>query len=239
MPSESRGTGGSSGATAAVLAPNLVPPGPQSYVLVAVAINSTAFSITGITAGTGTFVRAAAINSSARRLELWVGYNFGTSAPSSITVTRGAGSAQLAYATRTVDVLADCTVAPTFTATAGTVATSTSADPGSLTPAVGDLLFSAVMISSTTADSTARTHTGNVYLQNDNVEVPSAPLARVETGWCEAIAAVASKEVWTLGASVEWAAIQVKWTPPAPPTPAAALLLKGMTTQAADAASPY
>jgi hypothetical protein len=240
VPSESRGTGGTSGGTPSVTVTNLLPPGPQSYVLVAVAINSTAFSVTSITAGTGTFVLVAAINSTGRRMELWVGYNFGTSAPSSITVNRAAGTAQVSFITRTIDLLADCTTAPTFTATAGTVATSASADTGSLTPAVGDLLFAAVLISSTTADSTARTHTGNAYLQNNNAnEITIAPLSRLETGWCEAVAAVASKEVWTLGASVEWAAIQVKWTPPAPPTPTPALLLKGMTTQAADAASSY
>jgi len=50
---------------------------------------------------------------------------------------------------------------------------------------------------------------------------------------------VVSKEVWTLGVSVEWAAIQIKITPPAPPAPTPAILIKGLTTQAADAASSF
>jgi hypothetical protein len=234
MPSESRGTATNTGTGTTVTVTLTAPPGPQSYVLVAVGLSATTPTVSGVTGGTGTFVQAAAINSAGKRLELWVGYNFGASAPTSIVVTRGAGTVNMAVVARTIDVLANAATAPSFTASTGQTATSTSADSGAITPAVGDLLLAGCVLASTTASS-ARTHTGNNYLQNAGAGLTNV---RVETGWAEAVAAASSKEVWTV-TSVEWAAIQVKWTPPAPPTPTAALLLKGLTTQAADAASSY
>jgi hypothetical protein len=237
MVSESRGTVTtfSSGTQTAVTLSAF--PGPQSYVLVVVGTNAPTITVTGVapTSGPGLFVQLAAINSAGKRLELWVGYNFGSTPPTIITVTRSAVG-NSAVVLRVIDVLTDATIAPIPTASTGSTATSTTADSGTLTPAVGDILIAAALMASTTADSTARTHTGNNYLQNTGSELTTL---RIETGWCEVIAAVASKEVWTLAASVEWAAIQVKITPPAAPTPTAALLLKGLTTQAADAASIY
>jgi hypothetical protein len=237
VPSESRGTVATGTSTATpITVTSVPPPGPQSYVLVAVVLSNNSISVTGITGGTGTFVLAATISSAGgRRLELWVGYNFGSSAPTSIVVSRGAGTFNAAVVARTIDILADTTVAPTFTASTGNTATSTAPDTGLLTPAVGDILFAAHIEGTGVPGSTARIHTGNSYLQNTGAVLTNV---RVETGWCEAVAAVASKEVWTV-TSVEWAAIQAKWTPPASPTPTSALLLKGLTTQAADAASSY
>lgn len=224
----------------AIAITGIAPPGPQSWVLVVASIGGATFSVSSVTGGTGTFVKLGSVNSANRRLELWLGYNFGQSAPATVTVNRTAGTVTGAYAARTFDVLGDTSVAPAFAANAGTAnAGSAAADSGSLTPAVGDLLVAAVVMASNVADSTARTHTGHAYLNNTGVESSATPLIRAEFGYAEALAAVASSEAWTLAASVEWAAIQVKITPPAPPTPTAALLLKGATTQAADAASPY
>jgi hypothetical protein len=237
MASESRGTAVAQNSGSPITVTGVANPGPQSYVLVAVAIAGNTSPVTGITGGTGTFVLAAAINTagSLRRLELWVGYNFGNSAPSSIVVTRATTGVNTAAVVRTIDVSYNTTSAPTFTASTGNAATSTAPDTGSLTPAVGDILFAADLVATGVPTSTARLHTGNSYLQNTGAAFSNV---RVETGWCEAAAAVPSSEVWTV-TSVEWAAIQVKWTPPAAPAPTSAILLKGMTTQALDAASSY
>lgn len=182
-----------------------------------------------------TFVLLGAVNSASRRVELWVGYDFGTSAPTSVVITRTAGTINTAVTVRVVDVLGDTPVISPI-ASAGSTDTTAAADSGSLTPAVGDMLFAATVLASTTADSTARVSTGNAYRDSAGAELTNT---RVEAAWCRAVAAVPSSLAWTLATSVEWAAIQAKWTPPAPPTPTAALLLKGMTTAALDAASPY
>jgi hypothetical protein len=237
VPSESRGSATGTGVTTASQVLTVPPPGPQSYLLVSVVTNDPAVTITSITGGTGTFVRATFVNTAATRLELWVGYNFGQSAPTSITITKSLGAPSgMNYVFRVIDVLADTSVAPTFTVSTSNTATSTAPDSGVLTPAVGDILMAACVINSNAGSSTARTHTGNAYLQNTGANY--GVVVRTEMGWCEAVAAVSSKEVWTIP-SFLWAAVQVKWTPPASPTPTSALLLKGLTTQAADAASSY
>lgn len=232
------GRGTSSGTTTSTTNPFTLanPPGPQSYLLVTVGVGTSTNTVTGITCGTGTFVRAGFINSANRRLELWVGYNFGTGWPTSITVTRDAGTSSLACVAHTIDVLGDTTTAPSFTVSAGTTATSASADSNTLTPAVDHIFFAGLVIASTTADSTARTSTGNTYLNNVGVETTAL---RTEASWGEARTAVSSKLVWTLGSSVEWAALQASWAPGAPPTPTAAILLKGHPTYALDQASVY
>lgn len=211
-------------------------PTQQSIILVAVAISITTSTVTSITAGTGTFTRLTSTTSANRTLEMWIGYNFGTSAPTSMVTTRSAGSAHFVLAAQIIDVYADVTAAPSPTASTANTATSNSADSGALTPAVGDMLFAAVVIASTSADSTARTHTGNTYIYNTGTEISST---RVECGFSQATAASSSKEVWTLGSSVEWAARQVMWTPAAAPAASAALVVKGLDTAAADAASAY
>lgn len=195
----------------------------QSYVLVAVGINSTTIAVSSITGGTGTFVKVAGAISASSSLELWVGYDFGTSYPTSATITRGAGTATMTTVSRTIDVYGDCSQAPSATASTAGTGTGTTADSGSLTPAVGDILFTGLVLASTSADSTAQTHTGNTYLNNTGAELSSV---RVECAWCEAAAAVASSESWTIG-STTWAAVQAKWTPPAAPAASTAWVYKG------------
>lgn len=208
-------------------------PGPNSYVLVAVGFSVTTSSVASMSCGSGTFTQVAALNSAGKRIELWVGYGFGTTATSTLTITRTAGSATWTAVVRTIDVAGSAAALTNLAASSGNTATSTSADSGSLTPAVGDILFTGMANAGTTGSS-ARTHTGNTY--RDNVST-SIGANRIETGWGEATAAVPSSEVWTIP-SAEWVAIQAKWSP-GTQTPSAAILVKGMATAAADLASPY
>lgn len=214
--------------------PSGMVPTAQSYVLVAIGLSQLTFSVTGITGGTGTFVRLTSTTSATRALDLWVGYNFGTSVPSSITIARQLGTSDVVIVAQVIDVYGDLTSAPSPTASTANTATSTSADSGSLTPAVGDMLFAATVKASTSA-STARTHTGNTYLNNTSASTGSTS---VECGWGQATAATSSKEVWTVS-SMEWAARQAMWTPAAAPAATAALVTKGLDTAASDAASSY
>jgi hypothetical protein len=141
----------------------------------------------------------------------------------------------MAAVARTIDVYADCSSAPSFTASTLGTGLSTSADTNTLTPAVGDILIAACVLASTSADSTAQTHTGNTYVWNTGAELTNV---RVELGWSSALAAASSKEVWTVS-SVVWVARQAMWTPAAAPSATAALLVKGLTTAALDAASSF
>jgi hypothetical protein len=237
MPSLLRGSSQNAGnGTTVTVTVSPSTPTTQSYVLIAVGISTATNTVTGITGGTGTFARLTSTTSANRTLEMWIGYNFGNSAPTSFVITRTSGTADMVCVAEVVDVQADVTGAPAPTASTANTATSNSADCGALTPAVGDLMFADVVMASTSADSTARTHTGNTYMNNGSSETGST---RVECGWGQATAAVSSTEVWTLGSSVEWAARQVIWTPAAAPAAAAALVVKGLDTAALDAASSF
>jgi hypothetical protein len=234
---DTRGTSSvTTGSTTTISFTNVPPPGPQSYVIVVVGIASSA-AVTGVVAGTGTFVFAGAVNAPGlgKRVEIWLGYNFGTSYPTTVTVTRTGTGTNNVGVVRVLDLFANTSTAPTIAANAGSTATSTTADSGSVTPAVGDLLVVA-RVSANTVSTSSRTHTGSSYVNPAGAAVTAT---LVDFGYAEALAAVASSESWTLTSSGEWAAIQVKITPPAPPTPTAAILLKGLTTQALDAASAY
>lgn len=231
-----RGTASNNGTTTPQTVTLSNVPGRQSYVLVVVGLNALGISVTSITGGTGTFVKLGSGESASQHLELWLGYNFGTSAPTTITVTRPAGSTAMATHARVIDLLADASTLPSYSVNSPTTGTGTSIDSGSVTPAVGDLLFAA-NLQANNSSSSARTHTGNTYLQNSGVTYAGS--MRAETGWCEAAAAVASKEVWTIAISAAWVGLQAAITPPAPPSPTSAILLKGLTTQALDAASAY
>jgi hypothetical protein len=133
-----------------------------------------------------------------------------------------------------VDVFADASVLPTFAGVSAT-GTSTAPDPGLITPAVGDIMLLGLAVSAATTPS-ARSNTGNTYL---NQETNNASSTHEASAWCEAKSATPTTNTWTLAASTEWVATQARITPPAPPTPTQALLLKGLTTQAADAASSF
>jgi hypothetical protein len=234
MVAESRSAVGVSTSANPTVITGISPPGPQSYVLLALSWAASPASTTGVTAGTGTFVQLDVQSSAGRKVELWLGYNFGTSRPTSVSIARtAAGTALQAYA-RVIDVLADTSLLPTFSTVKAT-GTSTAPDPGLITPSVNDIMFVGLVVGAI-ATPTARASTGNSYL--DSVSQAGAVTYQGFV-WCEAKAAVPTTSAWTLATSTDWAAIQVKITPPAPPTPTAALLIKGLTTQAADAASAY
>lgn len=233
MPSESRGVTNGGSASATVTINNVIPPGPSSYLLLALAFSAIPTTVTSVTCGTGSFVRLAGLDSATKRIELWLGYGFGLSRPITATVVRTGGASTLFWA-RTIDVFTDGNVLPTFVASSST-GTGVTADPGLLTPSIGDLMFTG-LVQASVATPSSRTNTGNTYLNSFS---QGALATGQGCAWCEASAAVSTDSVWTLAASVDWAAIQVKITPPAPPAPTSALLLKGLTTQAADAASSY
>lgn len=208
--------------------------GSNSYCLVAVGVSAD-FAVSSITATSGTFVKLTAV-AGAPRLELWLGYNFGTGVPTSVTVTRAAGTANMVVLGRAIDVDGNAAVAPTTAVSTPANGTSASGTSGAVTPAVGDILFAALAMNSITADSTARVNTGNTYWSNSGIELTSI---RVEAVWGLAQAAVSSSEAWTLAASATWVGAQATITPAAPPTPTVAKLVKGHTTDVLDAASIY
>jgi hypothetical protein len=211
---------------------------PNDIAIYGIGQDAAAATVTSIvvSTGTGTFVQVAAIDAAARSLAIWLGYNF-TGDPTAVTITCSQAGFSGVMAHLITD--RDWTTVPTVAASAGNAATSNTADSNTITPAVGDLLVAAVVIPSATADSTSRTHTGNVYLLGFPGE-SSTIATRVEFGLTVATAAVSSKEVWTLGSSQSWAAIQACITPPvATLTPTAALTVKGLESAALDLASSY
>lgn len=232
---------GSSTSTPVTVSVSSFSPTANSYVLVAVDINSATHEVTSITGGTGTFVRGVKLvgtDNATYTLELWVGYNFGTSLPTNITINRTAGASIRMNATcRTIDIYADTTQAPSFTASAGNIQGVTgnlTADSNTLTPAAGDILFAGVAAQGTSPSNT-RTHTGNSYTYNKSV-ITGAPW--LESCWCEAVSAVSSKEVWNLSATNYWVAVQVMWTPPdVSGSPSAAWVAKGRDSAADDTES--
>lgn len=222
---------GSSGISAALTWPSLT---PGSLALVAVGCGATAKTVASITvdSGSGTFTLVGAINSVGRRLELWIGRGF-TDWSQSTTVNFDQSAGGFAVHGRLVDTSADLTIAPTLAANAGSTATSTTPDTGTLTPAVGDILIAGAVWATVTASS-GHTSTGNTFL--DEAETTDSSTLRVALAWCQASAAVASKLVWTIG-SAEWAAMLGAVTLPADAAAGTGLLYKGRLTAAADQAA--
>lgn len=213
---------------------NLIP-GPNSIVLVAYDVSSN-LAVSGITSGTGTFISAGTINDGTRRLELWVGYNFGTSYPTQFTLTRAAGTpGGESLCWYVFDILGDATTAPTVSASAGGTGTGTAADPGAITPAVDDILITAAANSSNIGVSSV-TLTGNPYGYAENESITPALYTVVGI----ATAASSSKAVVNWSSSATWLAIQAKITPGAtPPTPPTSQFPRGLNTDSLDQASSY
>lgn len=207
----------------------------SSYVLVGVHAPDLTTTISVASSG-GTYVRAARMAGAARAVELWVGYGFGSTRPTSVTVS---GSPALgstgSAAAIVVDTPGDTSVAPAFTVSAGGTGTGASADPGALTPAVGDLLFAGSMHTDS-GSASGRTATGNVYPMAATLGTNGN---NVDIAFAEAANAVSTTLAWAITTGFSWAAIQVRWTPPAPPAADPGLLTKGLDTAALDAASAY
>lgn len=211
-------------------------PSSNSVILVAVAITGATASVTGITGGSATYVQVASGSSSNKRLELWIGYNYGNSYPSSISVYTTSSSLYKAVAARTLMISGDASSMAVASSASSATGSSTSAVAPSLVPATGDIMFVAVARENT-ADSSARTSTGNVYVGNLSIDGSSGK--GVEAMWCQATSATSSSVTWTLtGASSDWVTAQFIWSPGVLATGTGAVA-KGLDTATADNASSY
>jgi hypothetical protein len=205
--------------------------------LIAVGMTANANTVSSIvesSPGSGTFTQLSAVTSTNRALALWLGYGFsGYGVTFTITTT---GTA-LCYAYHHLSSDLAWGSAPSVASSTANSGTSTSASTNAVTPTAGNLLAAALIMESTTADSTARTHTGNTFWTNLGSEY-STTATRIELAWGLAPNAVSTSEAWTLGSSVNWAATLDSITPPAGAlTTATGRLVKGQLTDALDVAA--
>lgn len=187
--------------------------------------------------GGGTWTRIASIVNGGVSTEIWVGYNYSGAVGSSV-------AALVAFAASTkpsLEALQISTSSTVTSITAGTPATatgtSTAPDPGTVTPAVGDIVIAAATWANVTASS-ARTDTPGGADQFQTLTTTAATASRVEgAARLNVRTTTATKRVWTITSAV-WAAANVAFTLPTV-SEAAALVIKGTDTAAADAASSY
>ncbi|HEY1292926.1 MAG TPA: hypothetical protein VGJ60_07605 [Chloroflexota bacterium] len=227
-------TGGAAATGVAVAAGGLTPPSPLTTLLIFTIALPTAGAVTSITfpSGTATTTRLAFTTSGARALEIWIAYNFSGGAPTSYTVNfTGGGTAASGVSCVWVD--SDLSQgAPTATAGTPTSGTSVTADSGTITPAVGDLVIAATTWANNTA-STARASTGNTFVNNG--ESGSSTTIRTAVAYASATAANLSRLQWTI-TSAAWLGLIVNLSHfPASPTPVAAFVYKGRDSNTADA----
>jgi hypothetical protein len=206
----------------------------STLLLIGVGTTVTAKTVSSITATSGTFTNVAVLNGATGRVEIWLGRNF-TDSLTGVTVNFNQSAGGYAIVGLAIDVSSNLTSAPTITASAGNNATSTAPDTNTVTPAVDDILVAAASWLNGTA-STARTSTGNTFI-NDTEQAQSTNLT-LALSWCKASAASSSSLAWTI-TSASWQAILGRLQMAADPAASAALVAKGMTTAALDAASSF
>lgn len=209
---------------------------PQQVIIVHVVLASgtaTTTSIAGFTTGAGAWTlldRRA--NSSGVTSEIWIGYNFPVAVLGAGTITfTFSASMTFLYSFETFFFPAPVTGLPA-NAAVGATGTGTTADPGAITPAVGDL----VIVRAGYASSTAPTSASGSPKAFESIVSSAGGSLRSAGGQCCAEAATAH-DLTTVIPSAAWAASAVKLTPPAPSS-SAALLYKGFDTAALDQGSP-
>lgn len=184
----------------------------------------------------GTFTRIASQVGTAVSTEIWIAYGFNASADGTtraITNTWTASTKPSYWVLRYELNAMPAAPATSFVSATGTGVT---ADPTTVTPAVGDLVIAAATWGNVTASS-ARTDTpgGSKAYQTGT---PSAATAtRIETAMRRPVTTDALKRTWTI-TSAEWAACNAIITF-ADLTEGVALGIKGEDTAAADATSVY
>lgn len=218
------------------IAPGVVPH-PDSFIVVAASIASSGQTVSSITSGGGTWTRIYNGPAVGDRVEIWIGYGFPANATTvtvNYTGTGGWANCVLALDYET-DWAASCAstggTLPSAAANAGAQGSGTSADSGSITPAVGDLLLAACAYASQTAPS-AINDTGLTLATKTQ-----AYTGALTGSWgflpSPAAAATATDRVWTIPSSV-WSTVAVKITPGAAAPPTTGFVYKGRDTATAD-----
>lgn len=234
-----RGAGsGSSSASSASQTPATGPFKANDLVAWAIGQDVAAATVTGIACdnGSGSFLELVTGSATARSLAIWIGYGF-SGDPAAVTIT--CSQAGFAYVRHHLTTDLDWTGwTPSVDAAAWATGSSQTGLTSGLVSALGDILFTALVMPSTTADSTARTHTGNTFLFNTGGEF-TGTATRVEFGFCPEVKSTASTtESWALGSSVAWAAALARVRPPATLiTASAAKVVKGRATLTLDDAA--
>ena len=203
-----------------------------SLLLILVGFPATGQAVSAITipapaGASGTFAQIGATSSGTRMLELWLGYGF-VGTPSQVRVAwTGGGNIMV----QLVGIVADssCASLPTI-ATATNSGTSTSANSGSITPAIGDVLV-ATALWPNNSTSSARTSGGNTFVWNQERTHTATCMGMT---FCTAAAAAASQYTWTI-TSAAWIGLIARLTLPAPAAALTAYVYKGRDTAALDA----
>lgn len=187
----------------------------------------------------GTWTRIANITGTGVGCEIWMGYGFNATADgvtARTTLVAFAASTKASYGQVHYELSAPVASAPTASAVTAT-GNSVTPDPGTVTPAVGDIVVAMACWANVTAPS-ATTDTPGAKESLQTGVATAATGTRSEFAYRNrSMSTTATKRTWTI-TSAQWAAANAKVTLPAL-TEVASLAVKGFDTAAADAASSF